>query len=113
MSYAEVLTTARQKIPLAEVGIETVKMRKAMTGAIILEVPGNKDRGKASSLATRLAQIGAACGRGRHVRRQRRAAKRTGFGGRMWRRGSASRRDWLLQRRPRVGLDKLPGGWSA
>jgi hypothetical protein len=57
MSYTEVLTTARQKIPLAEVGIETIKMRKAMTGAIILEVPGDKDRGKASSLATRLAQI--------------------------------------------------------
>jgi hypothetical protein len=57
MSYMEVLTTARQKIPLAEVAIETIKMRKAMTGAIILEVPGDKDRGKASSLATRLAQI--------------------------------------------------------
>jgi hypothetical protein len=60
ISYTKVLTTTRQKIPLAGVGIETIKMRKAtsaMTGAIILEVPGDKDRGKASSLATRLAQI--------------------------------------------------------
>jgi hypothetical protein len=56
-SYAEVLATARGKIPLAEVGIEAIKMRKAMTGAIILEVPGYKDRKKASTLATRLSQI--------------------------------------------------------
>jgi hypothetical protein len=46
ISYAEVLTTARGKIPLAEVGIEAIKMRKAMTGAIVLEVPGDEDRKK-------------------------------------------------------------------
>jgi hypothetical protein len=32
-------------------------MRKAMTGAIVLGVPDDKDREKASALATRLAQI--------------------------------------------------------
>ena len=32
-------------------------MRKAMTGAIILEDPGDKGRKKASTLATRLEQI--------------------------------------------------------
>ena len=42
---------------MAEVGIEAVKMRKAMTGAIILVDPSGKDRKKASTLATRLAQI--------------------------------------------------------
>jgi hypothetical protein len=57
ISYAEVLTTARGKIPLAEVGIEKMKMRKAMTGAIVLEVLSDKDREKASALATRLAQV--------------------------------------------------------
>jgi hypothetical protein len=57
ISYAEVLATARGKIPLSEVGIEAIKMRKAMTGAIVLEIPGDKDRKKASALATRLAQI--------------------------------------------------------
>jgi hypothetical protein len=57
ISYAEVLATAKQKILPSEVGIESVKMRKAMTGAIILEVPGDRVRGKASTLATRLAQI--------------------------------------------------------
>jgi hypothetical protein len=39
ISYAEALTTARGKIPLVEVGIEKMKMRKAMTGAIVLEAP--------------------------------------------------------------------------
>jgi hypothetical protein len=57
ISYAEALTTARGKIPLAEVAIEKMKMRKAMTGAIVLEVPGDKDRERASALATRLAQV--------------------------------------------------------
>jgi hypothetical protein len=37
--------------------MKAIKMRKAMTGAIVLEVPGDKDRKKASALATRLAQI--------------------------------------------------------
>lgn len=40
-SYAEVLASARGKILQAGVGIEGVKMRKAMTGTIILEVPGD------------------------------------------------------------------------
>jgi hypothetical protein len=57
ISYAEALTTARGKIPLAEVGIEKMKMRKAMTGVIVLEVLGDKRREKASVLATRLAQV--------------------------------------------------------
>jgi hypothetical protein len=50
ISYVEALTTARGNIPLAEVGIEKVKMRKAMTGAIVLEVLGDKDREKAQVL---------------------------------------------------------------
>jgi hypothetical protein len=32
-------------------------MRKAVTGAIIIKVPGDKDKGKASRLATRLAEV--------------------------------------------------------
>ena len=34
MSYADVINTARQNIPLAEIGVESLNMRKAMTGAI-------------------------------------------------------------------------------
>jgi hypothetical protein len=48
MSYAEVISTARRNIPLAEIGVKSVDIRKAMTGAIIIKVPGNKGREKAS-----------------------------------------------------------------
>jgi hypothetical protein len=56
-SYADVLVTARQKVPLAETGVESLGMRKSMTGGIIIRLPGDKDRGKASRLATRLAEV--------------------------------------------------------
>jgi hypothetical protein len=56
-SYADVLATARQMVPLAEIGAETLGMRKSMTGGIIIRLPGDKDRGKASRLATRLAEV--------------------------------------------------------
>jgi hypothetical protein len=45
-SYADVLATARQKVPLAESGVESLVMRKSMTGGIIIRLPGDKDRGK-------------------------------------------------------------------
>ncbi|XP_060831686.1 uncharacterized protein LOC132915940 [Bombus pascuorum] len=57
MSYADVLATAREKIPLKEIGVEAVEMRKAMTGAIVIRVPGDKDRGKASRLAAKLNEV--------------------------------------------------------
>jgi hypothetical protein len=57
MSYADVLATARQKIPLTEIGVESVEMRKVMTCAIIIRVPGDRDRGKASRLAARLTEV--------------------------------------------------------
>jgi hypothetical protein len=57
MSYADVITTARQNIPFAEIGVESVDMKRAMTGAIIIKVPGDKDREKASLLAPRLAKV--------------------------------------------------------
>jgi hypothetical protein len=38
-SYAELIKTVRGKIPLAEVSIETVRICKTMTGAIIVEPP--------------------------------------------------------------------------
>jgi hypothetical protein len=47
-SYADVLATARQKVPLAEIGVESLVMRKSMTRGIIIRLPGDKDRGKAS-----------------------------------------------------------------
>jgi hypothetical protein len=56
-SYADVLATARQKVPLAEIGVESLGMRKSMTGGIIIRLPGDKDKGKASRLATSLAEV--------------------------------------------------------
>jgi hypothetical protein len=43
-SYADVLATARQKVPLAEIGVESLGMRKSMTGGIIIRLPGDKDK---------------------------------------------------------------------
>jgi hypothetical protein len=57
MLYADVLAAARKKIPLKEIGVDSVDMKKTMTGAIIIRVPGDKDRGKASLLAMRLAKV--------------------------------------------------------
>jgi hypothetical protein len=57
MSYADVLATAREKIPLTEIGVESVETRKAMTGAIIIRVPGDRDKGKASRLAAGLTKV--------------------------------------------------------
>jgi hypothetical protein len=57
VSYAEVITTARQNIPLAEISFESVDMKRAMTGAIITKVPANKDGEKASLLVTPLAKV--------------------------------------------------------
>jgi hypothetical protein len=57
MSYADVLVAARKKIPLKEIGVDSVDMKKAMTGAIIIRVPGDKDRGKASLLAACLDEV--------------------------------------------------------
>ncbi|XP_033365025.1 caldesmon-like [Bombus vosnesenskii] len=56
-SYAEVLATARDNIHLTEVGIESIKMRKAITGGVILEVPKDQKREKASALATQLTKV--------------------------------------------------------
>jgi hypothetical protein len=54
ISYADVLAQAREKISLKEIGVERVEMRKAMTGAIIITVSGDKGGDKASKLAAKL-----------------------------------------------------------
>jgi hypothetical protein len=48
MSYAEVIATARRNVPLGEISVTSVGMRKALTGAIIIKVPGDKTREKAT-----------------------------------------------------------------
>jgi hypothetical protein len=56
-TYAEIITTARRSIPPTEIGVKSIGMRKAVTGAIIIEVPGNKGREKALQLATHLTKV--------------------------------------------------------
>lgn len=53
-SYAEALKIAREKINLAEIGIERPKIRKAANGGLLIEVPGVNGTAKADTLAIKL-----------------------------------------------------------
>lgn len=55
-SYGEVMRAAREKIPLEQLGITELRPRRALTGALILEVVGDKEGVKANSLAERLSE---------------------------------------------------------
>jgi hypothetical protein len=52
-----VLTAARGSIPLDGVGVKALKMRKAMTGAVVQELSENQKREKATALAAQLARV--------------------------------------------------------
>lgn len=54
VTYAAVLAEARSKIDLADLGIESLRFRKAVAGGRILEVPGATSGEKADSLAAKL-----------------------------------------------------------
>jgi hypothetical protein len=56
-SYAEVLVRARSHISLKELGVERVDMRKTATGAIVIRVPGDRERDKAAKSATKLSSV--------------------------------------------------------
>nr|XP_033195566.1 uncharacterized protein LOC117159658 [Bombus vancouverensis nearcticus] len=53
-SYAEVLAAAKDSVFLTELGINTMRMRKTITGGVILEVPEDQGREKAAALAAQL-----------------------------------------------------------
>jgi len=53
-SYAEALRKAKEKIPLAELNITDTRIRRAATGAVIIEIPGEGMRAKADLLANRM-----------------------------------------------------------
>ncbi|XP_013181007.1 PREDICTED: uncharacterized protein LOC106127473 [Papilio xuthus] len=57
VTYAAVLTQAKSRIKLAELGIRDIKFRKAATGARMLEVGGEAASEKADSLATKLREV--------------------------------------------------------
>jgi hypothetical protein len=56
-SYAEIIATARRSIPLTEIGVKSIGMRKAVAGTIIIKVPGDKGSEKALQLATHLTKV--------------------------------------------------------
>jgi hypothetical protein len=56
-SYAEVLVRAKSHISLKELGVERVDMRKTATGAIVIRVPGDRERDKAAKSATKLSSV--------------------------------------------------------
>ncbi|XP_024882115.1 uncharacterized protein LOC112461196, partial [Temnothorax curvispinosus] len=50
-SYAEVLRTARERVSLADLGVARVSCRRAITGGLVIEVPGDGQGEKADLLA--------------------------------------------------------------
>jgi hypothetical protein len=56
-SYAEVLRTAKKKIELKSLGIEDLRPRRAITGALVLEIRGEGNGEKADALANKLREI--------------------------------------------------------
>lgn len=82
-SYVEVLAAARDSIPLAEVGVKALKMRKAMTGGVVLELSEDQKGQKAAALTAQLTWIldRSNGGRDRHFGHQRRDKGHPGEGG--------------------------------
>lgn len=56
-SYAEVLAEARKSQVLQKCGLDKVRMRKATTGAIVISVPEDAEKTKATQLATHLSKV--------------------------------------------------------
>nr|XP_012145702.1 PREDICTED: uncharacterized protein LOC100883183 [Megachile rotundata] len=54
VTYAEILLKARQAVDLAQMGIQDIKVRKAITGGIVIGLPGEESRRKATELADKL-----------------------------------------------------------
>jgi hypothetical protein len=56
-TYAEVIAKARERIPLKELGVTKIEMKRGVTGSVIIRLPGDKNREKATMLASRLANV--------------------------------------------------------
>ncbi|KAL0868749.1 hypothetical protein ABMA27_008184 [Loxostege sticticalis] len=57
VTYKQVLTLAREKVDIQGLGIAGVKIRRAATGARILEVSGDERDGKANALASKIREV--------------------------------------------------------
>lgn len=54
LNYAQILAKAREKVSLKDLGIQTTVIRRALNGAIVIEVPGPQGKQLADSLRTNL-----------------------------------------------------------
>ncbi|XP_045772161.1 uncharacterized protein LOC123872074 [Maniola jurtina] len=54
VNYATAMATAKQRVSLAECGILQVRQKKAITGGLVLEIPGPDSAKKADALAEQL-----------------------------------------------------------
>nr|XP_034182488.1 uncharacterized protein LOC117605357 [Osmia lignaria] len=57
VSYAEVMLMARKRVKLEELGITALMPRRARTGGLVLEIPGEDRTEKAAKLADCLRQM--------------------------------------------------------
>lgn len=55
-SYAQILAKAREKVSLRDLGIQNTVVRRAMNGAIVIEVPGPQGKQLARALSCRLTE---------------------------------------------------------
>lgn len=54
VSYAEILGKAKEKVSLGSLGINNVRMRRAMNGALVIEIPGPDGKTLAGALRENL-----------------------------------------------------------
>ncbi|XP_059045778.1 uncharacterized protein LOC131841475 [Achroia grisella] len=57
VTYANILLEAKNRVDLRPRGIEALRLRQAITGARILEIPGAESSGKADALASKLREF--------------------------------------------------------
>lgn len=56
-TYAQILGKAKQSVSLGDLGIKTLRMRRAMNGALVLELPGPEGKELAGSLRNTLQDV--------------------------------------------------------
>lgn len=56
-TYAEMMSTAKEKICLQESGITDLRVKRSITGGLILEIPGENKTEKANNLVSLLRDV--------------------------------------------------------
>lgn len=56
-SYADILAKARERVSLKDIGIQETAIRRALNGAIVIEIPGPQSKQLAGVLGSRLSEV--------------------------------------------------------